>query len=140
MTRVDQLRELESHGYSQKRTEAWSEEKIVTVLAARRREARLAIARAEGKAAAIDGARGTASQLERSCAACYIEQALNDDNDALLSMLYAGHCLTTDELKELARHMVRTLRGEDCHADTPAQHEVGTEVVGWLNAGDGQDD
>jgi hypothetical protein len=112
MTRVDQLRELERHGYSQKRTGDWSDERILTVLEARRRENRVGLARASGKAEAIDGTRGVASRLERQAAAAYLEEALADGTaDALASVLYAGWCLTTAELRELAGGMVRTLRG-----------------------------
>jgi hypothetical protein len=113
MTRVDQLRELvHRHSYRESTVAEWSDERIVTVLAARRRDARLSQLRGDNAARAIDGlALGQPSRVERLAAAAYLEEALHHGGfDCVQAVLYCGHVLTDDEAKALAAELITTLR------------------------------
>ena len=112
-TRHEQLAELtRDHGYREATVAGWSDERIATVLASRRRERRNDLKRAKHTAEQIDGSRGVASGLEREAAAKAIEEAVPRGADYLVqTLLYCGHVLSDSEVKALARGMIDTLRG-----------------------------
>lgn len=120
-TRHEQLRALAEFGYRDKTIETWSEDRIATVLAARRRDARLALARAHNKANNIDGTdRGQPGRLDREAAAVYLEETLPRGGDELVNaVLYVGHCLTDAEARAMAEGLVALFRGE--HAAAPVR-------------------
>ncbi|HVL11502.1 MAG TPA: hypothetical protein VM529_03000 [Gemmata sp.] len=115
MTRAEQLRELtQTYGFRDKTVADWSDDRIATVLAARRRDGELALRRANAKALDIDGAaRGQPSRVERLAAAACLEEELPRGGDALVNaVLYVGHCLTDDEARELAATLIGKFRSE----------------------------
>lgn len=114
MTRHEQLRELtREYGFRDKTVETWSEDRILTVLNARRRDARLAVQRAANTAACIDGtSRGQPSRVERLAAAAFLEESLDRGGDELVNaVLYVGHCFTDAEAKEIAAQLIELFRG-----------------------------
>jgi len=115
MTRHEQLIELRDvYGFREKTVEAWPEDRITTVLAARRRDARLATKMGDHKAALLDGGSlGGPSKLEREMAAAWLERAMDEGGDAVVNaVLYCGHCLTDAEAKDFAAQLVATFRGD----------------------------
>jgi hypothetical protein len=123
MTRVDQLRELvKVHCYREETVSGWSDDRIRTVLAARRRDARLGKLRADSAARAIDGlALGQPSRVERFAAAAYLEEAMGRGGfECVQAVLYCGHVLTDDEAKALAAELIATLRAVRDEPDAAA--------------------
>jgi transposase len=114
MTRVDQLQELVRFGFRDSTIATWSDDRIATVLSARRRDARLATQQANRVANEIEGAtRGQPSRVERLAAAAALEEELPRGGDALVNaVLYVGHCLTDDEARELAENLIGKFRSE----------------------------
>ncbi len=113
MTRHEQLLELEQYGYTEKRTGAWSDERITTVLQSRRKSRTADMHRATSRNTAQDGARGQASGLERNIAADYLEAAVAEGGDATVNaLLYMGWCLSDEEVRALATELVAVLRGQ----------------------------
>lgn len=134
MTRTDQLRELEHMGFRASTIGTWSDERITTVLAARQRDNRLALARAANTAANIDGmSRGQPSRLERQIAAIWLEETLERGGDELVNaVLHCGAVLSDTEARTLAVGLIALFRGE---YEQPAQHKVGAETTRWFDEG-----
>ena len=116
MTRHEQLNELiEVFSFREKTVAEWTEERITTVLSARRRDAKLATKRADNRAALLEGrSLGQPSRLERLMAAAWLEAALKGNGDDLVNaVLHCGAVLTDDEAKLLAAELITTLRATD---------------------------
>jgi hypothetical protein len=122
-TRHEQLRALtETFGFRPATVETWSADRIATVLAARQRDARLALARATNRANCIDGTnRGQPGHLERLAAAEYLESVLDKGGDELVNaLLHCGHALTDTEARALVEGLIPQLRGEDAGGEEAA--------------------
>lgn len=111
-TRHEQLHALEQFGYRTTTIADWSADRIATVLASRRRDAKLATARASHTAEQIDGtSRGQPTRPERWQAAAYLAEVLEHGGDGIVNaMLYCGHVLTDAEAKTLAETLIALLR------------------------------
>jgi hypothetical protein len=110
-TKAEQLRVLTDFGYSEKTTATWSDERIKTVLAARRRDAKLGLARAKHAAERIDGSRGQPNRPERWQAAAYLAEVLDGGGDGIVNaLLYCGHVMTDGEAREFAVQLIGKLR------------------------------
>ena len=129
MTRHEQLNELVAFGYREKTIGTWSEDRIMTVLAARRREVSLGLKRGDHVATQIDGtSRGQPSKLEREVAAGMLEEVLDRGGDELVNaILYVGHCLSDAEARTLAEGLIALFRGK--HA-TPVERVLFDEETG----------
>jgi hypothetical protein len=109
-----QVRLLEGFNYRREAVRKWTQERAETVLRSCQREQRIALARAEAKAGAIDaaGKRGQPSIVERLNAATYVEQMLRagDADELLQAVMYSLYVCTDDELKQLAAHVATLWR------------------------------
>lgn len=107
------VRALEGYGYRAEAVRRWTAEKASTVLHACRKEERIALRRATGKAQQQDGTgRGQPSTVERLAAATCIEDAAALGIDELnQTLMYTVYCLTDDELKQVANWFVGMFRG-----------------------------
>ena len=110
---VKQVRLLEGYSYRKEAVRLWTKEKAETVLRACQREERIALQRAAAVAREQDGtvSRGQPSVVERMTAAAYLEQAQGEGVDELTqAVMHTVYVLSDDELRSLAKYLVRKYR------------------------------
>ncbi|MCE9566552.1 MAG: hypothetical protein K8U57_31395 [Planctomycetes bacterium] len=109
------VRLLEGYGYRAEAVRLWSPEQANTTLNSCKKEQAIALRRADDVARAQEESvpRGQPSWVERQEAAANIEQAQGEGIDELHQRVcYSLYALRDDELKRLAGHLIRLMRGE----------------------------
>jgi hypothetical protein len=115
MTRIEKVNSLVASGYREKLVKDWSDDRIETVLASRKRDEQLSRRRGEHAANVAEGnCTGVAPQMIRETAARYLAEVLEggSGDDIVQAVLYTGHALSSAEAKQFAKQLIKTLRYE----------------------------